>query len=64
MAPGPDGFTGQFYKSCWQIIKDDVMAAVSAVWGRRFSNFHLLNSAYITLLSKKEGVIHVKDLDP
>lgn len=24
-APGPDGFTGAFYKSCWEIIKANVM---------------------------------------
>ncbi|WVZ53711.1 LOW QUALITY PROTEIN: hypothetical protein U9M48_004616, partial [Paspalum notatum var. saurae] len=28
-APGPDGFTGRFYKCCWQVIKDDVMAVLS-----------------------------------
>ena len=27
-APGPDGFTGRFYKCCWSIIKNDVLAAV------------------------------------
>jgi hypothetical protein len=31
MVPGPDGFTGGFYKACWSIIKVDIMAAVSAV---------------------------------
>lgn len=56
-APGPDGFTGKFYKSCWSIIKDDILAAISAVWRRDFRNFRLLNSAFITLLPKKEGVI-------
>ena len=30
-APGPDGFTGRFYKSCWPIIKEDIMTAISAV---------------------------------
>jgi len=30
-APGPDGFTGKFYKVCWQIIKLDIMSAISAV---------------------------------
>jgi hypothetical protein len=25
-SPGPDGFTGRFYKTCWSIIKDDLMA--------------------------------------
>jgi hypothetical protein len=24
MAPGPDGFNGQFLKSCWHIIKEDI----------------------------------------
>jgi hypothetical protein len=23
-APGPDGFNGQFLKSCWHIIKEDI----------------------------------------
>lgn len=30
-APGPDGFTGNFYKACWSVIKVEVMAAISAV---------------------------------
>ena len=29
-ALGPDGFTGRFYKSCWHIIKDDLLAAIIA----------------------------------
>ena len=60
-APGPDGFTGNFYKACWSVIKVDVMAAVSAVWGRKFGNFNLLNSAYITLIPKNVDSSHVKD---
>jgi hypothetical protein len=27
-APGPDGYTGRFYKCCWDIIKWDLLAAV------------------------------------
>ena len=27
-APGPDGFTGLFYRHCWDIICSDFMAAV------------------------------------
>ena len=49
---------------CWQIIKDDIMSAMSAVWRRKFGNFHLLNSAYITLLPKKEDATSVKDFRP
>lgn len=63
-APGPDGFTGNFYKACWPLIKDDVMAAVLAVWSRKFGNFNLLNSAYITLNPKKEDASHVRDFRP
>jgi len=63
-APGPDNFTGNFYKACWPLIKDDIMAAVSAVWSRKFGNFNLLNSAYITLIPKKEDASHVRDFRP
>jgi hypothetical protein len=24
-APGPDGFTGRFYRSCWSVIRGDVL---------------------------------------
>jgi hypothetical protein len=63
-APGPDGFAGRFYKSCWPIIKDDIMAAVSALWSRKFRNFSSLNSAYIILLPKKVGADQPRDFRP
>jgi hypothetical protein len=63
-APGPDGYTGRFYKVCWPIIKEDIMAAISAVSSRKLANFGVLNSAYITLLPKKEGAEQPKDFRP
>ena len=63
-ALGPDGFTGNFYKACCPIIKVDVMAAVSAIWSRKFGNFNFLNSAYITLIPKREDALHIKDYRP
>jgi len=63
-APGPDGFTGRFYKACWPVIKKDIMAAVSAVWSRRFAGFEVLNAAYITLLPKKEEAEQPQDFRP
>jgi hypothetical protein len=63
-APGPDGYTGRFYKACWAIIKEDIMAAISAVWSRKLANFGVLNSAYITLLPKREGAEQPKDFRP
>jgi hypothetical protein len=59
-APGPDGFTGCFYKSCWNTIKSDIMAAISATWNRKFENLGKLNSPYISLIPKKEGADHVE----
>jgi hypothetical protein len=59
-APGPDGFTGRFYKVCWPIIKEDITAAISAVWRRDFRNIRSLNSAYVTLLPKMEGAVHAR----
>lgn len=60
-ALGPDDFTGRFYKSCWDIIKMDVIAAISTVGSRRFMNFQVLNTA---LIPKKEGAAPVKDFRP
>ena len=59
-APGPDGYTGRFYKVCWPIIKEDIMV----VWSRKLANFGVLNCAYITLLPKKEGAEQPKDFRP
>jgi hypothetical protein len=63
-APGPDGFTGRFYKACWSIIKKDIMAAILTVWNKDFRNFRYLNTAFITLLPKKEDAILAKDFRP
>ncbi|CAO2201417.1 unnamed protein product, partial [Urochloa humidicola] len=57
-------FTGRFYKTCWPIIKEDLMAAVQAIWGKNFRNLWMLNSAYITLIPKREEADQVKDFRP
>jgi hypothetical protein len=60
-APALDGFTGAFYKSCWPIIKQDVMLAV---WSRKFLNFDKMNNTFITLIPKTVGADCVKDFQP
>jgi hypothetical protein len=52
-APGPDGYTGRFYKTCWSIIKSDVSAALEEAHRGNFRNLQLLNTALLTLLPKK-----------
>ena len=63
-APGPHGFTGRFYKVCWLIIKNDVMAAIGAVHGGDVRMLHLLNSAYMVLIPEKEDATRVTDYRP
>ena len=54
-APGPDGFTGAFFKACWDIINDDVTATVNSLYMLNSQGFELLNTANITLLPKEKG---------
>ncbi|XP_026430553.1 uncharacterized protein LOC113327591 [Papaver somniferum] len=53
-APGPDGFPGSFYKSCWDIIQLDLKNAIQFCWRRRFIPKGL-NSNFLTLIPKCAG---------
>jgi len=53
-APGPDGFTWAFIKSCWDIIKDDIVAAANSFYSLRCRSLQIINSANIVLLPKKD----------
>ncbi|XP_057808979.1 uncharacterized protein LOC131023456 [Salvia miltiorrhiza] len=62
-SPGPDGFSGKFYHSCWDIIKTDIWRAVITF----FTNSYLpngCNSNTLILIPKKETVSTVADLRP
>ena len=63
-APGPDGFIGIFYKTCWEIIKGDVLAAINYFFSRHDQHFNLLDTAHIVLLPKKEDASMVGDFRP
>lgn len=54
-APGPDGFTRRFYRTCWAIIKQDIMAAIGAVHAGDVRKLYQLNSAYMILIRQKKG---------
>jgi hypothetical protein len=62
-ASGPDSFTIAFFRSCWSIVKADLM--------RVFHNFHeherfekSLNATFIALIPKKIGQLEVRDFRP
>ena len=63
-APGPDGFTGAFFKACWEIIKDDLLAAINNLFQLHSQGFELMNSANIVLLPKKTDALRITDYRP
>lgn len=63
-APGPDGFTGAFFKSCWEIINLDVMKVIHCFGSLQNANLQWLNSANVVLLPKKDGAESIADYRP
>jgi hypothetical protein len=63
-APGPDGFTGHFYKTCWHLIKADLMEALYFLHQGNAHQLRLLNSAYLTLIPKKADASTAADYRP
>lgn len=63
-APGPDGFSALFFKKCWPIIHQDVMAAIKALERTTSRNLHLLNSATVILLPKTPDAAHPREFRP
>jgi hypothetical protein len=63
-APGPDGFTGAFYKNCWQIIRMDVLATMNCFHDLRAGPMGRLNRANITLIPKKDVAVHPSEFRP
>ncbi|KAL9659106.1 hypothetical protein QQ045_021149 [Rhodiola kirilowii] len=62
-SPGPDGFTGQFYIHCWDIIKSDLMAAVHGFFGG-LQLPHSFTSTYLTLIPKVAHATSISQLRP
>ena len=62
-APGPDGMSPIFYKSCWNFISQDVIAAALSVLnsGTMPEN---LNHTFIALIPKTKSPEQAKDFRP
>jgi hypothetical protein len=57
-APGPDGFNGQFLKTCWSIIKEDIYKLCFDFYDGNL-DLTSINMGHITLIPKipvPEGV--------
>jgi hypothetical protein len=63
-SPGPNGYIGIFFKTCWNIIKDDIMAALQQFYDMNQQDLHFLNQALMMLIPKKENAVRVSDFRP
>lgn len=63
-APGPDSYTGRFYRCCWETIKADLMATLLVLHQGDRRKLGLLNATFLTLLPKKANAIEAKDFRP
>ena len=55
-APGPDGFTNNFYKRCWGTIKFDILATFHSMHVHHCGALEHINGAQLVLLPKADGV--------
>lgn len=65
-SPGPEGFTGMFYRTAWSIIKPDIIIrAFNALWSLDGRSFYLVNQALnMVLLRKKKDAVAIVDFRP
>ncbi|CAN0857148.1 Putative ribonuclease H protein At1g65750 [Linum grandiflorum] len=62
-APGPDGFSMEFYKRHWATIQEQVMTAFADFFDRATLPVSV-NCTFVCLIPKKETVEDVKDFRP
>lgn len=63
-APGLDGFTNDFYKACWDIIKFDIMSAFHSIHIQQCDQLGKINGAQVVLIPKVEVAAEPKDFRP
>ena len=62
-APGPHGFPAEFYKTFWEVIRDDLMGLFVQLKQGKLSLFKL-NFGVITLLPKKDNAVQIQQYRP
>ncbi|RVW86930.1 hypothetical protein CK203_043508 [Vitis vinifera] len=53
-APGPDGFTGAFWQTCWDFVKEEIMDLFKEFFVQK-SFAKSLNTTFLVLIPKKGG---------
>ena len=62
-APGPDGFNGAFFQTCWQIIQEDLCKAISQFFTQSWI-LPGLNSNFLTLIPKSPNADTISNFRP
>ncbi|KAG7589015.1 Reverse transcriptase zinc-binding domain [Arabidopsis suecica] len=62
-APGPDGFTCEFFKSAWSVVGDDFTTAIQSFFIKGFLPKGV-NTTILALIPKKEDAKVMKDYRP
>jgi hypothetical protein len=63
-APRPDGFIGTFFRTCWNIIKVDCIAALQQFYNMNQQGLQFLNQALVILLPKQPNAEKITKLRP
>lgn len=58
-----DGSTIAFFKKCWDVVKNDFISEFNEFFDRGVIN-KCMNSTFLALIPKKEGLIGPKDFKP
>ena len=58
------GFNGQFFRTCWDFIKDEVVAVFNQFHALSGANFAKINSSFVAMLPKKDGADSVGAFRP
>ncbi|XP_026451379.1 uncharacterized protein LOC113351651 [Papaver somniferum] len=62
-APGPDGFTGTFYRAVWEIFKGNLLEAIQFCWRNNIIPSGM-NSNFLVLIPKIKGAKTAKIFRP
>jgi hypothetical protein len=63
-APGPDGFSGAFFRACWDTVKDDLHAAINQIYLLDRRGLRRINTSLIALIPKLQGADSLQDFRP